>query len=192
MKNLFLIILPILFLLFLSPALGQQTLQEKYDAMLEDTETYEQYKVIPRTRLNAFWSEAMDSLNLKQRSIRELRSETAEAKALAQQARGELAEVQAKLDESLELNDTIYFLGIPFSKVGYHIMVWVIIIALAVLGVMAYFMFIRSNSVTKRARREFDSLQAEYEEHKTKARETQVKLKRELQTAVNQLNERRS
>ncbi|MEQ9022021.1 MAG: hypothetical protein RLN82_04575, partial [Pseudomonadales bacterium] len=105
---------------------------------------------------------------------------------------GELAEVQARLDESLELNDTIYFLGIPFSKVGYHIMVWVIIIALAVLGVMAYFMFIRSNSVTKRAKREFDSLQAEYEEHKTKARETQVKLKRELQTAVNQLNERRS
>ncbi|MEQ8904731.1 hypothetical protein [Ekhidna sp.] len=190
MKNLVLTLS--ILVLFIVPTFAQETLQDKYDAMLEETETYEQYKVIPRTRLNAFWSEAMDSLNLKQRSIRELRSETADAKSLAQQARGELAEVQARLDESLELNDTIYFLGIPFSKVGYHIMVWVIIIALAVLGVMAYFMFIRSNSVTKRAKREFDSLQAEYEEHKTKARETQVKLKRELQTAVNQLNERRS
>lgn len=192
MINLSLTILSVIFLLFLSPASGQQSLQEKYDAMLDETETYEQYKVIPRARLNAFWSETMDTLNRKQRKIVELQSETQDAKALAQQARTELAEVQAKLDESLELNDTIYFLGIPFSKVGYHIMVWVIIIALAVLAIMAYFMFIRSNSVTSRTRREFEALQAEYDEQKNKAREQQVKLKRELQTAVNQLNERRS
>lgn len=169
-----------------------QSLKQKYDDMLENTETYEQYKVIPRTDLNAFWSEVADSLDQKQRKIQQLQSETQDAKALAQQARAELSDVQSKLDESLELNDTIYFMGIPFSKVGYHIMVWVIIIALAVLAVIAYFMFMRSNSVTTRTRREHEALQAEFEEHKTKAREQQVKLKRELQTAINKLNERRS
>ncbi|MEQ6167438.1 MULTISPECIES: hypothetical protein [unclassified Ekhidna] len=190
MKNLSLTLCFVL--LFSISASAQETLQQKFDNMLENTETYERYKVIPRTDLNAFWSEVTDTLNQKQQKIQQLQTETRDAKALAQQARAQLSDVQVKLDESLELNDTIYFLGIPFSKVGYHIMVWVIIIALAVLAVIAYFMFMRSNSVTSRTKREYEALQAEFEEHKTKAREMQVKLKRELQTAVNQLNERRS
>lgn len=192
MKNASLTLCSIIALLFTFLVSAQETLQQKFDNMLENTETYERYKVIPRTDLNTFWSEVTDSLSQKQRKIQQLQTETQEAKALAQQARAELSDVQAKLDESLELNDTIYFLGIPFSKVGYHIMVWVIITALAVLAVIAYIMFMRSNSVTSRTKREFETLRAEFEEHKTKARETQVKLKRELQTAVNQLNERRS
>ncbi|WP_424963569.1 hypothetical protein [Ekhidna sp.] len=192
MKNLSFTLSLIFVLFFTSNASAQEALQQKFENMLENTETYERYKVIPRTDLNTFWSEVTDTLNQKQRKIQQLQSETQDAKALAQQARAELSDVQSKLDESLKLNDTIYFVGIPFSKVGYHIMVWVIIIALAVLAVIAYFMFIRSNSVTTRTRREHEALQAEFEEHKTKARETQVKLKRELQTAVNQLNERRS
>ncbi len=49
----------------------------------------------------------------------------------------------------------------------------------------------RSNRVTSKVKKEFEALNTEYEEHKTKARESQVKLKKELQTAVNQLNERR-
>ncbi|SNT12305.1 hypothetical protein SAMN05421640_2379 [Ekhidna lutea] len=191
MKNLILT-LSIIAVFIVSPTFGQESLQEKYDAILENNETYERYKVIPRTDLNAFWSEVSDTLNQKQQKIQQLQTETQDAISKAQQASAELSDVQAKLDESLELNDTIYFLGIPFSKVGYHIMVWIIIAALAVLGVMAYFMFMRSNSVTSKTKREFGALQAEFEAHKTKARETQVKLKRELQTAVNQLNERRS
>ena len=192
MKNLRLTFCSVLLFSFFFSSIAQETLQQKYENMLETTETYERYKVIPRTDLNAFWSEVRDSLNLKQRKFQQRQAEAQEAKALVQQARAELSDVQSKLDESLKLNDTIYFLGVPFSKIGYHIMVWVIMIALAVLAIMAYFMFIRSNSVTSRTRREFEALTAELEEHKTKARETQVKLKRELQTAVNQLNEHRS
>ncbi|WP_421764594.1 hypothetical protein [Ekhidna sp.] len=192
MKNLKLTIFTILSITYSLSASAQETLQQKFDNMLENTETYERYKVIPRTDLNAFWSEVTDTLNQKQQKIQQLQSETQDAKANAQQSRAELVSVQAKLDESLELNDTIYFFGIPFSKIGYHILVWAIIAILAVLGIMAYFMFIRSNSVTTKTRREFETLQAEYEEHKSKSRETQVKLKRELQTAVNQLSERRS
>lgn len=191
MKKHTLTLLIITFVLSIFHAHGQ-SLQDKYNTMLEETETYEQYKVIPRTRLNGLWSEVKDTLNQKQRKIQQLQTETQDAVAAAVQSRAELADVQAKLDASLDVNDSINFVGISFSKMGYHIMVWAIIAILAVLGVMAYFMFMRSNSVTSKTRREFEALQAEFEEHKTKARETQVKLKRELQTAVNQLNERRS
>ncbi len=172
-------------------SMAQESLQEKYDAMLESTETYEQYKVIPRSKLNGFWGEVSDSLQRKTGTINDLRSQILTQQASIESLEGNVVDLQARLDESLNLNDTIYFVGIPFSKLGYHLMVWLIIIVLAVLGVLSYLMFMRSNRVTSKVKKEFEALNAEYEEHKTKARETQVKLKRELQTAVNQLNERR-
>lgn len=171
---------------------GQETLREKYDDMLESTETYEQYKVIPRTKLNSLWAEVQDTLNQNSRTIRDLRSQRLDLQSTIETQKAETADLQSQLDESLNLNDTIYFLGIPFSKVGYHIMVWLIIIVLAILGAISYLMYMRSNRVTTRVKREHESLNSEFEEHKAKAREAQVKLKRELQTAVNQLNERRS
>lgn len=170
---------------------GQETLQEKYDDMIESTETYEQYKVIPRSRLDGFWTEVTDSIKRneaiqknQQNTILEQQAENVRVAAVAK-------DFEAQLSESLDLNDTIYFLGIPFSKVGYHLMVWLIIVVLAVLGVLSYLMFLRSNRVTTRVKKEHEELIVEFDAHKDKARETQVKLKRELQTALNNLNERR-
>ncbi|MEO1253705.1 MAG: hypothetical protein AAFY41_02290 [Bacteroidota bacterium] len=171
---------------------AQQSLQEKYDELLEQTETYEQYKVIPRTRLNTLWSEIGDSLKTNRTKINELQSEITSLRQKINELRESTTELEMKLDQSLSQNDTIHFLGIPFSKLGYHIMVWIIIAVLTVLSIILYLMFAKSNSVTSSAKKAYQALEIEYEEHKTKSREKQAKLKRELQTAVNQLNERRS
>ena len=171
--------------------LQAQSLQEKYDEMMEKTETYEQYKVIPRTRLDGFWTEVTDTLKAKTNRIQDLRADGIAKQADIDALGSELSQVQSKLDESLELNDTIYFFGIPFSKLGYHLMVWILIIALAVLGIISYLTFLRSNKVTTRVKAEFETLESEFEKHKNGAREKQAKLKRELQTAINQLGERR-
>ncbi|MEP1032963.1 hypothetical protein [Ekhidna sp.] len=170
---------------------GQESLQEKYDDLLESTETYEQYKVIPRTKLNGFWREVKDSLNQNIRTISDQRTQIVDRQATIVMLNANVSDLQSRLDESLNMNDSIYFMGISFSKVGYHFMVWLIIIVLAVLGVISYLMYMRTNRVTARVKKEYDKLNSAYEEHKAKARETQVKLKRELQTAINQLNEKR-
>lgn len=60
---------------------------------------------------------------------------------------------------------------------------------LAVLAALAYMMFMKSNRVTSRSRKELGALEQEFEDHKNKARETQVKLKRELQTSINKMEE---
>ena len=185
------LILTLIFVFSLILSFGQETLQEKYDYLLEKTETYEQYKVIPGTSLNSFWAEVKDSLNQNTRVIKDLRSQIAPQQASIKSLEANVIDLQIQLDESLKLNDTIFFMGIPFSKVGYHLMVWLIVVALAVSGIVSYLMFMRSNKVTTRIKREFETLKAEYESHKVNAREKQVKLKRELQTAINQLNEKR-
>lgn len=173
------------------PSLAQESLQAKYDNMLENTETWEQYKMIPRTTLNGFWSEVSDTLRANKAQIVTLKEQVIAEKAATLAASADAAQVQDKLDESLNLNDSISFLGISFSKVGYHLLVWSIIVILAALGAISYFMFMRSNRVTVRVKNEYDTLNDEFEEQKNKARESQAKLKRELQTALNALNERR-
>ena len=188
MKNLTLTICLLTTLMF---TISAQTLNEKYNQLLESTETYEQYKVIPRTDLNAFWSEVMDSVNRQSGIISGLESQLKNEQVKVVEAQNQEQEAQAKLDESLKFNDSIVFVGINFSKTSYHIMVWLIIVVLAVLGVISYLMYLRSNSVTSSAKRELEALSTEFEEHRHRSREKQVKLKRDLQTAVNKLNERR-
>lgn len=168
---------------------GQDSLERKYQNMIETTETFNQYKVIPRTTIDGFWSEVLDSLRDHNATISSLRSEIAAQKDTISSLSSAKLELKAQLDESLTQNDSIAFFGMNVFKITYHFIVWGIIIVLAVLAVLAYTMFIKSNRVTVRSRKELDALQREYEDHKSKARETQVKLKRELQTSINKMEE---
>ncbi len=172
-------------------SVAQSSLQEKYDGIIESTETYEQYKVIPRTTIDAFWVEVSDTLKLNRGVINELQTKRQDQEAFIKKLEADILNLQSNLDSSLNQNDSINFVGISFSKVGYHLMVWLIIAVLAAFGVIAYLMFARSNRVTSRVKKDHDELLAEFDAHKDKAREAQVKLKRELQTALNTINERR-
>ena len=164
-----------------------QSLNEKYEALIEKSETYAQYKVIPKTSLDSFWGEAMDSMSAQNDLIAQLRSEVANQNQQIEALTQGRDAVQTKLDESLSQNDSISFLGISFTKLSYHLIVWSLIFVLAGFGVIAYTLFFRSNKLTIRHKKDFDELEAEFEKHRNSAREKQVKLKRELQTAVNKL-----
>lgn len=164
-------------------------LQESFDFMMEKYSTYEQYKVVPIVRLNEFWGEIDDSLKTKDRSISQLKGEIIALNSMIDSLKSDLNSVKNELENSEATNEEIAFLGIPFDKTVYHLMVWAIIILLAVLTVMIYFMYIRSNGLTSRFKKDLEQLRKEYDEHRDKSREVQVKLKRELQTAVNTIDE---
>lgn len=170
-------------------SLAQDSLNAKYNNMIESTETFNQYKVIPKTSLDAFWSEVMDSMQEDSRSIQSLTEQVQSQIDSIESLTSERNSVQNELDESLMLNDSISFLGITLSKSVYHIIVWGIIFVVLVLSIVVYLMFLKSNKVTTRSRKELETLQHAFEEHKSQSREKQVKLKRELQTAINTIDE---
>lgn len=191
MKNLHLLLsLTFTFFIVLG-SFGQDSLQSKYNKMIDETETFKQFKLIPKTDLDRFWSETVDSLNTASVKIKDLNTKVIVQEDSIQSLKVKVSSVEATLSESLEMNDSINFLGIALTKLAYHILVWAIIIVLAVFTGIVYMMFLRSNKQTTKFKREVESLTTELENHKDKAREQQMKLKRELQTAMNQLNERR-
>ena len=168
---------------------GQESLNDKYQDMLETTETFQQYKVIPRTTIDAFWAEVTDSLKSNSVAYKQLFDQAAYQKKRMAEVSAERDDLHVKLDESLALMDSISFLGINLSKTAYHIIVWTIIVLLLVGMAIVYMMFLKGNRVTSKSTKELTLVTSEFEEYKNQSREKQVKLKRELQTAINTIDE---
>lgn len=186
-----LLALAILFLANFATAQEQEpvTLEEKFNELNSTSETYEQFKVITTTRLNDFWKEVMDSLQVQKQDISQLGILSSERKLEADQLQSKMDGISAELEKAQSNTTTISFLGADIQKSTYHLVVWGIIILLLVLCGIVWWTRKSGSSTAKQAKEEYDSINAELESSKNKARETQIKLKRELQTALNQIEE---
>lgn len=173
----------------LATALNAQTLQSDFDEMMEKSNTYEKYKVIPKTRINSFWETVTDTLRDRNALIKEQQSEIVGLRQEIDTLKQQKGRIQASLNDSNELNDQIEFAGVDFGKTVYHVLVWSIILVLAIAAIVMYIIYARSNRTTGKVKKEHEALRAELSDHKDKSRETQVRLKRELQTALNTIDE---
>jgi len=199
MKNTNLIyLLAFVLLLFVSPVpvhaqdaenVGPQTLKRQFQEMLDKSETYTEYKVIKRSRLSQYSKAVQDSINANRNEIRSLKSKVAEQQNQISTLSKKIEELEEELAKSEELRESLLFLGISLNKATYHVIVWLIIAGLVVFGGMAYTSFIRSNKITSKTKKEYKALEVEYEEHKKKSHEKQIKMGRELQTERNRVEE---
>ncbi|WP_109832132.1 hypothetical protein [Reichenbachiella versicolor] len=178
--------------LTLSTAWGQENIQDQFNTFYDkETNTWQEYRMMKMPKLKEFWEVVSDTLALKDQSIKSGLEQVAKLEADVKSRDTRIAELETQLTESMSLNDSISFIGMNMSKIAYTIIVWSIIVALAVAVIVVYLMFMRSNVVTKKVQKAYNSLETEYAEHRDRARESQVKLKRELQTALNTLHENR-
>ena len=183
------------FLLFISSAVfsqsedPNQTLRQQFQDMLESSESYTEYKVIKRTNLSEYSRAVQDTLANNRNQISGLNNEVADLKSQVNQLSTRITDLESQLEESEALRESLVFLGIPLHKATYHLIVWILISGLVVFGVFAYTSFMRSNKVTSKTRKEIKELELEYEEHKKKSHEKQIKMGRELQTERNLVEE---
>ena len=81
--------------------------------------------------------------------------------------------------------NSINFFGIPLEKDIYSSIVWGIILVLGVLLIVFISKFAKSNSTTRSTLKDFEDLQNEYEEYRTKSIEREQKVRRQLQDEIN-------
>lgn len=174
-------------------ALGQRgtaandslSLSAKYEVMLGKSESYQNYKVIANFRLDALWSEVQDSLAAYRREIAETKALVSQWQDQTRQVRDSLALREKELAESQALNSEIEFIGLSIDKGFYNTFVWSLIGLLVLTILILYYFYQRSHSLTARAQKDFAKANQELEELRTRSNDRQVKLKRELQTALN-------
>lgn len=171
---------------------GQQNIQEQFDQFYsEETSTWQEYKLVKMPKLKNFWKVVADTIKVKENKIASARAEVISLKDQLASVNQELTQTQESLAASEELNDSIAFIGINMSKSGYNTFVWLIILVLIVGMAGLYMIYLRNNKITREARKMLAKVEEEYTAHQERARENQTKLKRELQTALNTLQEHR-
>ncbi len=179
--------------IFIGNTFGQgnkPSVQEQYNAILDETETFKHYKVIPKNQLDGFVAGILDSLKNNSAKINNLDMTIAAQGVQIDSLNKQLKAINNKLAESNAINEQMVFLGATVNKTGYNIAVWSIIFLLVGAIIFVFYLYQKSHVITRGALKELDDLNNSFEQHKAKSQQKQVKLKRELQTALNILHEK--
>ncbi|MGK7393340.1 MAG: hypothetical protein ACNS62_02165 [Candidatus Cyclobacteriaceae bacterium M3_2C_046] len=166
-----------------------QNLNELYNQMKSSSNTWQNYRVINENKLDNFWATVRDS-------IRDVRQDLSQAQATINNQQENVDNLQSQLnqrEETLEKSEyessRISFLGIYILKDTYNKIVWGIILVLVVLLVIGFIRFRYNEKTARRKRKDFEDLNEEFEEYRKIVRKREIKIKRELQTERNKLEE---
>jgi uncharacterized membrane-anchored protein YhcB (DUF1043 family) len=186
-----LVIFSVLGLVNLSNANAQEEakLSEQYQNMIESSETFEKYKVIPITKVNDFGQILNDSINSLNQKVSSSKSAQLNAEKERDSAKAQMNDLKSELEEAQSKVEEMPLFGIPMTKTTYNIVMWSLVVVLLAGLVIVYIMFMNSFRLTKQAKRDKDRVDEELEDLRKRSHDKQVKIKRELQTALNKLEE---
>jgi hypothetical protein len=183
---------------------GPYTLQQQFNSMKFRSSTHSEYnrdyKVVRIDHLERFWKNVQDSLKGREQAIRQAGKATEQALIKARQdLKTQQALVQAlKLDNQQKEQSikktahdvaSLSVFGLDINKQVYLILSWVVILGLGILAGVFAFLYKKSKVVTDQKIQAFDEITQEYKEHKQNAREREIKIKRDLQTEANKVEE---
>lgn len=164
------------------------TVEEQFNNMLDKSETYKEYKVIPRSDLKKFRRNFRDTLSL--RKVDYLQAQTTISNQLTEieLLKTELSSTQDILQKTNNEKDSILFLGIPMSKLKYKGLMWTLL-GLSLAGLLFFiYRFRNSNQATLDIQKEFSETQLAFDAYKKRALDKEQKISRMLQDELNKTN----
>ena len=166
-----------------------QNLNQQYNTLIESSETFNEYKVIKRNKLNSFWKIVTDSVEQTDKLRKEALVTIEAKKAQIEELNNVIQQKDQDLAAGEEEKSSITVLGARINKSSYAIISVIIpIILIAVIG-MLIAKFKVDRQTAKIAKQHLFALEKEFEDYKKRAMDNQIKLNRELQTERNKLQE---
>lgn len=199
-----------LFVLSFLTAYGQagrpasNSLSSQFSALKSRSSNYQEnqvaYKVVRLSSLDSFWKSVQDTIRAKEQALLQarkgidqeliqarenLKNQTTQLEALKEENALKEQEVQKSAHEIA----TLSVFGLSVNKQTYVILSWVIILTLLVVFGVVMFLYKTSKVTTDEKKRAFEEIDQEFKEHKQTARDRELKIKRELQTEMNRVEE---
>jgi uncharacterized protein YoxC len=166
------------------------SLNGQYKFMLSRTRTSaDGYKMIAGYRLDQLWKSVGDTLRKERTERKGLQQKLTDQEKTVSYLKTEISGKEASLNEHTNKVNEIRFLGIPFEKGTYHIIVWSVIAVLAIALIIVIARSGKSISEAKHRSQLYNEISDEYQAYKSKAVEKERKLARELQDERNKLDE---
>lgn len=167
------------------------SLNGQYQFMLKKSKSLYGAKLINPNRLSSLWKSVNDTLKKERKQLQEARQEIKTQAGNILSLKGEVTGKESSLANATASVNEIKFLGISFNKGTYNTIVWSIII---VLGIGLAFVIFQSGKLRHEAKYRTELYQEvadEFQAHKVKAKDKEMKLARELQDERNKWDEGR-
>lgn len=167
------------------PSLDSGTLKSQYNYLIEESNDYQDYKVIKQAWTKKFERSLNDSLKAFAQSKQEARDLAKSQVAEIENLKAQLAGTQDSLSVVNEEKNSIALLGVPMEKSGYKTVMWSVIGVLVLLLLFFIFRFKSSNTASTLAKDNLNDVEEEFAEYKKRSLEREQKLRRELQDEIN-------
>jgi len=167
------------------------SLNGQYQFMLSRSKTLYGAKLINPTRLASLWKSVNDTLRKERKQLQEARQQIKTQNENILGLKTEVSGKENSLASSNAMVNEIKFLGISFNKGTYNTIVWTIIIVLA--ATLAFIIF-QSGKYRREAiyrTQLYQEVADEFQAHKVKAKDKEMKLARELQDERNKWDDAR-
>ena len=165
------------------------TLDEKFNLLKKESQNYTIFKVIVKDDLNVFWKEVIDSLELYKTELMKYSVLAEEKLKVAEAAKQEKIEIEEKMNALQTQIQEKTILGLKISRKTINIISWFVFLSLIlVIGLL----IVKIRNIAQNSKTDVDEknrLESELSLQKEKLRENKTKLKRELQTALNEIEE---
>ncbi|MFD2583685.1 hypothetical protein ACFSR6_14390 [Pedobacter vanadiisoli] len=195
------ILLFLVAILFFNVAFGQAqqdtlkntdpSLNGQYEFMLRKSKSLYGARLINPSRLSALWKSVNDTLRKERKQLQQARQEIKAQAGNISSLKGEVSGKESSLANANAAVNEIKFLGIAFDKGTYNTIVWAIIIVLAIGLAIVIFQSGKLKHEAKYRTQLYQEVADEFQAHKVKAKDKEMKLARELQDERNKWDEGR-
>ena len=165
------------------------TLNDKWEKVVDKSESYQHYKVVKKTDLKEIWQAINDTIQLYKSSLKQEKSAISNQKAQIQALEKEVQKLNENLSQLTMSKDSMKFMNATVDKYTYATSLWVMVAAIAITCAILFFLYQNSHKVTRQKINEYEQLFNAFEEHKKTTLEKERKLKREHQTQSNLIEE---
>ena len=166
------------------------SLNGQYNFMLSRTRTSaDGYKMVAGYRLDQLWKSVGDTLKKERAERKIIQQKLTEQEKTVSYLKTEISGKDASITENTNKVNEIRFIGVPFEKGTYNLIVWSIIGALALALIIVIARSGKSISEAKHRTQLYNEVAEEYQAYKAKSVEKERKLARELQDERNKLDD---
>lgn len=170
----------------------QKSLDSAYIKFKLSLKTYDGYYFMREPQINAFYKALKDTTTRLKSVIATNETNIASLTGTVTTLNSTVEDLQNQLKESQANVASIDVMGGSMDKGGFSTLMFTLLFIILAVAVIGYLLFMRSNRVTSNTQRTLNDLQDEYEKHRQKSVEREMKLNRQLQTERNKMEELKS
>lgn len=161
------------------------SLSGQYKFMLSRSKNMYGSKLINPSRLAGLWQSVTDTLRKERKQLTAANEKIKSQNNARTNLQSEITTKENALTNANAAVNEISFLGIPFQKGSYSIMVWSIIILLGLALAILVFQSGKYRNEAKYRTELYQEVADEFQTHKVKAKDKEMRLARELQDERN-------